>query len=275
MPFNHAQNGGQNPNQKDLLLSENGEARSGQSQKKYLKTKIFFGLLLFVGVFALIFFTLNFVSNVKIHSGAVERQAENEEKQKEAWQELVAMQSRDTDGDGLTDYDEEYVYGTSAYLADTDSDGYDDKLEIETDNDPLCPAGRDCEIVTEEREDVVDFPELTEPGDDIQNITDYTPDEIRQMLIEDGVSVEQVNSLTDSDIEQILNELQTEDMTDQNNGMPSAETPKEIPEDLSVEEIRQMMLETGSITNEQLDMLTDDELLDLYKEVYQEIKTNE
>jgi hypothetical protein len=36
----------------------------------------------------------------------------------------------DTDSDGLTDYDEIYVYCTSPIVADTDNDGLDDRLEI-------------------------------------------------------------------------------------------------------------------------------------------------
>lgn len=44
----------------------------------------------------------------------------------------------DTDHDGLNDYDEVYIYHTSSYLADTDSDGVSDKTEIERGTDPLC-----------------------------------------------------------------------------------------------------------------------------------------
>jgi hypothetical protein len=55
-----------------------------------------------------------------------------------------ALKVKDTDGDGLTDYDEMYVYGTSAYLADSDSDGFSDKQEIDSGNDPNCPSGQTC-----------------------------------------------------------------------------------------------------------------------------------
>ena len=52
--------------------------------------------------------------------------------------------ARDTDGDGLSDYDELQVFRTSPYLKDTDSDGFDDKQEAFSGNDPNCPAGKTC-----------------------------------------------------------------------------------------------------------------------------------
>ena len=43
---------------------------------------------------------------------------------------LTGQALLDTDGDGVTDYDELYVYGTNPYLADTDGDGMPDGWEI-------------------------------------------------------------------------------------------------------------------------------------------------
>lgn len=63
------------------------------------------------------------------------------------WQEEnseEALKSKDTDGDGLSDWDELYFYKTSPYLEDSDSDGFTDKEEVDSDNDPNCPIGRDC-----------------------------------------------------------------------------------------------------------------------------------
>ncbi len=50
--------------------------------------------------------------------------------------------SKDTDGDGLSDVDEETIYGTDPSLSDTDGDGYPDLLEVtnpEGATDPLDP----------------------------------------------------------------------------------------------------------------------------------------
>ncbi|MDZ7755657.1 OmpA family protein [Rhodohalobacter sp.] len=48
------------------------------------------------------------------------------------------LMERDSDGDGLSDYDEIYVYGTSPLNADTDDDGLTDNDEVNTyGTDPL------------------------------------------------------------------------------------------------------------------------------------------
>jgi hypothetical protein len=58
----------------------------------------------------------------------------------------VAINSadKDTDGDGLLDYDEFNTYQTSPYLEDSDSDGLLDGVEVKNGTDPNCPVGQDC-----------------------------------------------------------------------------------------------------------------------------------
>lgn len=50
---------------------------------------------------------------------------------------------KDTDKDGLSDWDELNIHNTSPYLKDTDSDGVDDLTELESGTDPYC-LGQDC-----------------------------------------------------------------------------------------------------------------------------------
>lgn len=63
--------------------------------------------------------------------------AEKERKQKET----------DTDGEGISDWAELNVYHTSPYLADTDSDGVPDNIEIARGTDPNCAEGKICASV--------------------------------------------------------------------------------------------------------------------------------
>lgn len=56
----------------------------------------------------------------------------------------AALKAKDTDGDGLSDYDELNIYRTSPYLADTDGDGLKDGDEIKAGTDPNCPKGKTC-----------------------------------------------------------------------------------------------------------------------------------
>lgn len=58
------------------------------------------------------------------------------------------LRIKDSDGDGLSDRDELGLYKTSPYLEDSDSDGFNDKNEVDSSNDPNCPTGRNCSIVS-------------------------------------------------------------------------------------------------------------------------------
>lgn len=55
-----------------------------------------------------------------------------------------ALKTKDTDGDGLSDYDELNIYKTSPYLEDTDGDGLKDGDEVKAGTDPNCPKGKTC-----------------------------------------------------------------------------------------------------------------------------------
>lgn len=59
--------------------------------------------------------------------------------------DLLQLQQQDSDNDGLTDYQELYIYKTNQYSADTDSDGVSDGDEISKGTDPRCPTGSICD----------------------------------------------------------------------------------------------------------------------------------
>ena len=48
--------------------------------------------------------------------------------------------TRDSDGDGLSDFDEKYIYKTDHYKADTDGGGVNDGTEVARGTDPLDPT---------------------------------------------------------------------------------------------------------------------------------------
>jgi hypothetical protein len=58
--------------------------------------------------------------------------------------EVESLKFLDTDKDGLSDYDEIYIYKTSPYLEDSDSDGLPDAQEVTNGSDPNCPVGKKC-----------------------------------------------------------------------------------------------------------------------------------
>lgn len=117
----------------------------------------------------------------------------------------------DTDGDGLTDYEEQSLYDTSPYLSDSDSDGFSDREEIEKGTNPNCAAGTSCDINY--------IPEATSTGNElIPSPIQINPDSadesvlqqmmagqadatmLRALLSDSGVSAEVLNGLSDEEL---------------------------------------------------------------------------
>lgn len=128
------------------------------------------------------------------------------------------LKNKDTDEDGLSDWDELYIYKTSPYLEDSDSDGFSDKNEIDSENDPNCPTGRDCyginsvesENVNTLNTDLINQLNLNAgTGSKSQNQdkvlqdilsgqTDATG--LRQMLLDAGMEKEILDQISDEDL---------------------------------------------------------------------------
>ncbi len=146
-----------------------------------------------------------------------------------AEQELAEREEQkktDTDGDGLNDYDEMYVYDTSPYLTDSDSDGYDDKAEVYGGQDPNCPEGKDCGSyfasadATGSAVAASDFiggipnSGIDENGagttfeteEDIMNyFSSLSADEIREVMIASGVPAETLDQVSDEELIELFN----------------------------------------------------------------------
>lgn len=87
--------------------------------------------------------------------------------------EAEAQKSRDTDRDGLSDYAELNLYRTSPYLADTDSDGVPDAIEIAQGTDPNCPTGQNCAGIA--NADLQPSIVSTTTNSDLRNVTQVRP----------------------------------------------------------------------------------------------------
>lgn len=124
-----------------------------------------------------------------------------------------ALRYRDTDLDGLNDFDELYVYNTSPYLEDTDSDGISDKEEIEKGRNPLCYEGKNCGV-----NDVSTNPSaFPAKADNValngevapQSLEEYLrdPATVRDLLITSGLSSDLVAKLSDDDLKKMAEEI--------------------------------------------------------------------
>lgn len=120
---------------------------------------------------------------------------------------LEALKAKDTDADGINDFDESYVFKTSPYLEDSDSDGVSDKQELEAGADPNCPAGRDCgpaAAPTAPDESASGTPATgKEEFEVISQMLNPSPEEIRQLLIQSGLKEEDVNKIDDETLQQL------------------------------------------------------------------------
>lgn len=149
------------------------------------------------------------------------------------------LREKDTDGDGLRDWEETNIYNTSPYLVDTDSDGISDREEIDAGTDPNCAEGSDCSYVKEDQELYVDNnlegdlvssndENLDNPSDNISVPKDEEKlkealsgsmnlDDLRDLLLESGVDEKTVQSFSDEELRSLYQETLTGMSEDFNN----------------------------------------------------------
>jgi len=147
---------------------------------------------------------------------------------------IKLLKRTDTDGDGLSDYDELYVYHTSPYLTDSDSDGISDFKEIKQGTDPNCPIGQTCSgsnarsiLATSSVPAFSEIPNLSNISASPSSVT---------------TSSSATNTLDKAALQQVLN------------GQADAST------------LRQVLIATGAATAAQLQNISDQDLLRSYQQ---------
>lgn len=188
--------------------------------------KVAFALLMFLGIGGLVLGFQSFQANMmrpiqqqiaELYTGETYLSVEEREAR-----EMEEAKKKDTDSDGLVDYDELYIYKTSPYIVDSDSDGYDDKQEVFSGNNPNCPVGQNCALIMGSTEEEVaptsaadalieglGVDELLEAGaidfsseEDIEAFfKQATIEEIRSALIEAGMSKEELDQIDDETLQ--------------------------------------------------------------------------
>lgn len=190
-------------------MNDNPKGQSFSSLPRPQKTAVIILSITAVGVLVVWFWQFN----MRISSPFRPSNQEIAQGEKAAQDKLAsqnASQLKDTDGDGLSDYDETNVYKTSPYLEDTDGDNISDFEEVKLGKDPLCVEGSDCSLAgaaiisgqasstiisTENPADNVDqallIKALSGQGDAAT---------MRQILLQGGASSEQINVLSDEEL---------------------------------------------------------------------------
>lgn len=190
-------------------------------------------------------------------------------------QSLLRLKITDTDKDGLSDYDELYLYKTSPYIPDSDSDGYPDEEEVRTGNDPNCPKGNDCSTG------------ITDPGVSVgvQNtaptataVNPYTltdPKQIREVIASTGmISAAELDQIDDATLLQLWGQVKNTVTAPE--GIPAVTTPAvepsatsadktKLPVNPPVADVRSLLLKSG-VSQDVLNTIDDATLMKLYEE---------
>ncbi|MFH0819050.1 MAG: hypothetical protein V1898_03590 [Patescibacteria group bacterium] len=251
-----------------------------QIQKNKRIQRQIIGIFVVVGLAVLILGFLNLRSNLKkpfISYYTNYNKLTDEQEQTDA---LLALRAKDSDGDGLTDYDELYQYKTSPYIADSDSDGYDDNTEISSGYDPNCPKGQDCKRLIDETST-----NTNSASTNTDTSEELTPEHLRQVLIANGVSQADLDLLDDAtlmeyyqeainesnqDVEQKYSENTNE--TDPNaellNTNQSTNNTASVGslQNLSADDLRKLLINTGDFSEADLATIDDDQLMSIYQE---------
>ncbi|OQA35510.1 MAG: hypothetical protein BWY53_00785 [Parcubacteria group bacterium ADurb.Bin326] len=197
----------------DHLYDDNWSSQAFFAEQERLrrKEKINSIIIVVIGLGALIFGLFGMLINIsnpfadilKIGQAQLREQAEQERLQ------LLAMQTTDTDGDGLVDYLEVNKYGTSPYLQDSDADGFSDADEIAKGTNPNCPEGQQCvdtNFISAGGNSSGDVPTLVTEIPLEQGTVAITPDFLRQVLIESGFDQKMLAEVPDSEIIAVFQE---------------------------------------------------------------------
>ncbi len=169
--------------------------------------------LVALGVFAIAVITLGLLH---INNGIVQPLAWRREKSHDGGlSQLQETLLKDTDSDGIVDYEELTKFRTSPYLPDTDGDKISDAAEIKAGTDPNCAAGTTCTEATETDSAGTDKTPAPAPSSAPNSALDpaalqqflagenVTPDLVRKLLAEAGADPKLLEGIDEQTLMQV------------------------------------------------------------------------
>ncbi|MEK7189887.1 MAG: hypothetical protein AAB666_02805 [Patescibacteria group bacterium] len=201
-------------------------------------------------------------------------------KELNAEEQMALLKTKDTDKDGLSDYDELNIYQTSPYIADTDSDGVLDKIEIEKGTDPNCPTGKNCKseltnpTAGTSATTTLALPTSSMPTADqilIQSMFGSNPDPkiIREFLSKQGIDKKTLDAFSDEELLKTFKEIvsaQSTSLTSAPAAALSAPPTQVDYNNLSASQLRDLLKQQG-VSEEALKKISDKDLLEMVKEI--------
>ena len=211
------------------------------NENEDFRNKVILGVVIIIGIGALVFNFKN-LNNIMANS-LKDKDKESLEKMYSIYDELknsgklvddtnnrvtnnssnntnnTAIQNdgKDTDGDGISDYDEVNIFGTSMYLKDSDGDGITDDQEIKNGTDPNCAEGTNCNVIAATNSTPSNFSygygvsSLDLKSLDISKIREelkkMVPDNIKEMI----------DTMTDDQVKTLMQQLYDTQMAYGNN----------------------------------------------------------
>lgn len=183
-------------------------------------------------------------------------------------QDLLGLREKDTDQDGISDYDELYTYATSPFLPDSDSDGVADQAEIVAGTDPNCPTGKNCFSLGEDDSSGINL----EDQQDLLLGGENQVQQLRRELLQRGFTEGELNQLTDLEILQAYQQVLLS-----NAEVEPSETTLTLPnEDLTSLQPEQLrnLLRLAGVAESVLQSVSDQELLELVQTLSTESTDN-
>lgn len=208
----------------DESLENNNFGEQPPKQPLEKNQKIALAALSVIAVFFVVMWVVQFnrsIADPFAYKGEPEKT--NNTPEEDANSEAV-LKAKDTDQDGLNDFDELAVYKTSPYLEDSDSDGLADGEEVKKGTDPNCPAGRNCATAgtlenasstpaspinkTDSADDLnnilnqLNSQTIQSPPADVQNLLEGKADaaSLRQALLDAGMDKRILDAMTDKQL---------------------------------------------------------------------------
>jgi|GEM_PF-1184970 len=200
---------------------------------------------------------------------------------------LAQNQNQDTDHDGLTDFQEIYIYHTSPYLADTDGDGFTDKQEVDAGSNPLDPNSTPLNVNKTKSEGN----QLQQTFDNLQqnqstsSTAEMTPAQIRDLLVnKGGLTRDAVDKIDDKTLIEMYNNTKQEtginpDNLTQNNASSTPQSATQSTaqsfgsiadlQQLTPQQIRQLLLDNG-VSADTLNQVDDQTLKTIFLQAVQQ-----
>lgn len=259
----------QEPIDGEVVADEETQVLEEKNNKRRKTIIIGFVVVLFV-IVLIGFARVNTLLNVPLAEVAQNKgdNAVNVEELLNENEDSIALRQKDTDADGINDYDEEFVYETSVFLADSDSDGLSDYEEVYAGTDPNCPDGYTCFTGSGTGGGADDSLDVTD-----EEIVVPPVDALRALILESGVATQaQVDQFTDEQLiafytaaikenPDAFNAMQDMDL---NSGSDVVN-----PYDYSAAEIREIFKQNG-YSDAALDQISDEELETLFQQALNE-----